>query len=440
MKSYCINLILIVNILFVTLQDCAAAVLVKSDTIGTFQQDSVDRKARAYPNVDALVLNENASYANSQNHAKSAETIKRVPVLNKTLNNSGKRNVAGVTSVEDLKEKAIISADTLHAFNNIVLSLDSIKCIIESIIHCNDSIRTELTYTTTSIKNKILICTCILFFFILLIICFIAISIKILIKEQASRFNNCQSFLQNELTLLKENHSIFQDDMQRCYEQSSELLIKINNSESLAKANNERIIALVMEFMDRLNKITAFQASTDDVSVQIVNTPTDDTKKCSLVSEVQYNDAISEFERINNRLFKLKRYKHYSQELLKFLSTGIINKENYSSQLCKADIADDVKEHLNTILYDIDRFNSQRRKLIHDYVLQHSLDNFDVRFPLFEIFDENLDHQFKGDDVSDGEKISRVCKLGYYFPNSRVAPYRVKSEVDTESNDVIMLS
>ena len=95
---------------------------------------------------------------------------------------------------------------------------------------------------------------------------------------------------------------------------------------------------------------------------------------------------------------------------------------------------------LNSIIlkkshHDIERFNTQRRGVISKYISQQKLISFDIRFPLLEGFDDKRDHHFKGDDVVDGEKIIRVCKLGYYFPNSHVAPYRVKCEVDTEKEE-----
>lgn len=155
----------------------------------------------------------------------------------------------------------------------------------------------------------------------------------------------------------------------------------------------------------------------------------------NIVSDVQYNDAISEFERINDRIFKLRKYRLFAQKLLEFLSNGTIDQSSYNEELSLSDLSEEIKDHFRTILYDIDRFNTQRRSLLSLYVRQNNLECFDIRYPINQFFDENYDHHFKGDEVMNGDKIVRVCKLGYFFPNSPRAPYRVKSEVETEELD-----
>jgi len=436
MKRFFILLIIIVNSLYVNANYYTTVLFAGSNTT-TLHNDSLNTNVLLKSNVDTTGLTRHVL------KEKSHSVSKNTTSLNKKTSSLVKRN----SSLEKIKTKAsnalknqdTASYNSAQDFNVFVSSIDSLKHTIESMRQTNDSIQTVLSEFANKSENTFNLYSTISLILSIVFIIFIIISIKKyreIIKYKVEWQTDVTNKLQNSISLIKENISESIGNFQNCTKEVIRVSNQVNKIEISLKAMDEKIGVM----LSKLNNMPIVQpkdttsANTNSVEKEIIDSVIE-AENCPQITDVQYNDAISEFERINNRLFKLRKYKIYSQELLRFLSTGEMDIEEYSKRLDESDLPEDAKEHLNTILYDIERYNTQRRGVISKYISQQKLISFDVRFPLLEGFDNKCDHHFKGDDVTDGEKIIRVCKLGYYFPNSHVAPYRVKCEVDTEKEE-----
>lgn len=432
MKRYFILLIIIVNSLHINANYYTMVLFASSNTT-TLHEDSVNTNALLKSKVDTIGLKGNVSPKKSHGVSKNDSALNKKTSSPIKRNNSLEKTNTKASS--DLKNQDIGSQN----FNNVVSSIDSLKHSIESIRSTNDSIETILSNFSNKSENALKGYSTIFFIFGIVSVFFVIILIKKyreIITYKVKGQTDVTSKLQNCVSLIKENTSESIGNVQNCTKEVTKVLNQVNLIEISLKAMDEKIDVMLF----KLNNMPIVQpkdttsANTNSVGKEEIDSVIE-AENSPQITDVQYNDAISEFERINNRLFKLRKYKIYSQELLRFLSTGEMDKEEYSKRLDESDLPEDAKEHLNTILYDIERFNTQRRGVISKYISQQKLISFDIRFPLLEGFDDKYDHHFKGDDVTDGEKIIRVCKLGYYFPNSHVAPYRVKCEVDTEKEE-----
>lgn len=429
MKRYFILLIIIVNSLHLY-ANYYTMVLFDSSNITTLHEDSVNTNALLKSKVDTIGLKGNVSPQKTHGISKNADALNKKTSSPMKRNNSLKKKASS-----DLKNQNIASQN----FNNVVNSIDSLKHSIESIRQTNDSIESILSNFTNKSENT-LKAYCIIFLILGIVsVFFVIILIKKcreIITYKVKGQTDVTSNLQSCVSLIKENTSESIGNVQNCTKEVTRVLNQVNEIEISLKAMDEKIDAM----LSKLNNMPIIQpkdtisVNTNSVGTEVIDSVIE-AENSPQITDVQYNDAISEFERINNRLFKLRKYKIYSQELLRFLSIGEMDKEEYSKRLDESDLPEDAIEHLKTIMYDIERFNTQRRELISKYISQQKLTCFDIRFPLFAEFDDELDHNFKGDDVAKGDKITRVCKLGYYFPKSNVAPYRVKCEVDTEKEE-----
>ena len=433
-RYFFVLLIIIVNCLSVNANNFTTVLFASSNRI-TLHKDSVNTNNLLKLNVDTIDLATNVSKEKKHGVFNKADTLNKNASSPVKRNNSLKRNKTKKSS--DLKKQDVVTSyNNTQSFTIVVSTVDSLKQSVESMRQTNDSILTILSDISNKSEEPFKSYCYIFFLLGIIAIFFIIMLIKKnrgIITNEVKGQTDVISKLQDSISLIEEDIAKSYDNARNCTNEVTKVLKKVNKMETSSIAMDEKIDIVLSELknMPIIQPKETTSESKNSVERKMIDS-VKEAENSPQITEVQYNDAISEFERINNRLFKLRKYKNYSQELLQFLSTGEMNKEEYTLRLGESDLPEDGKEHLNTILYDIERFNTQRRELISNYISQQKLTCFEIRYPLSAEFDDKLDHHFKGDDVADGEKIIRVCKLGYYFPKSHVAPYRVKSEVDTE--------
>ena len=135
-----------------------------------------------------------------------------------------------------------------------------------------------------------------------------------------------------------------------------------------------------------------------------------------------YNEAIRHFLQLNDRIYELRRYREELQPLVKWLATAGEEPKLETSQEEIVMLKDDIKRFLTTQLPFINAcLNS----------ISNAGDNFveHVRGAVGGHYDDTLDEEPTGAAVSNGTPISYVLRLGYYFPDTHIAPHAVKSVV-----------
>ncbi len=148
----------------------------------------------------------------------------------------------------------------------------------------------------------------------------------------------------------------------------------------------------------------------------------------TLTAEQQmvYNEAISRFISLNERLYDLRRYKRQLQPVV-----GLLAMLPGADAIADDSFADNAE--LSSLLADIRRFIGQQVPFINACLAIVGEDGMTyadhVRGPVGGRFDAMLDEEPTGADVADGAPILAVLKLGYYFPDSVAAVHPVKSIV-----------
>lgn len=135
-----------------------------------------------------------------------------------------------------------------------------------------------------------------------------------------------------------------------------------------------------------------------------------------------YNEAIRKFITLNNRIFDLRHYQKEVQPLIQMLATGKAVDEDSLTGI----------EEVDLLCHDIRMFVSRQLPFISTCVGVISEGDTYADFvhgPINGKFDKELDREEDGHDVADGTPIKHVLKLGYYFPESTIAAYPVKSIV-----------
>ncbi|MBQ7512074.1 MAG: hypothetical protein IJU11_04960 [Prevotella sp.] len=142
----------------------------------------------------------------------------------------------------------------------------------------------------------------------------------------------------------------------------------------------------------------------------------------SLTPEQQmvYNEAVSAFVSLNERIYELRRHREELQPLIHRL-TSEGDKPEVSSN--HADI--------QQLAVDIERFLTHQQPFINaclSTVSEEQMTYADcVRGPVGGTIDTTLDEEPTGAVIADGAPVSFVLKLGYFFPGSTIAPLPVKS-------------
>ena len=324
MKRYFILLIIIVNSLHINANYYTMVLFASSNTT-TLHEDSVNTNALLKSKVDTIGLKGNVSPKKSHGVSKNASALNKKTSSPIKRNNSLEKTNTKASS--DLKNQDIGSQN----FNNVVSSIDSLKHSIESIRSTNDSIETILSNFSNKSENALKGYSTIFFIFGIVSVFFVIILIKKyreIITYKVKGQTDVTSKLQNCVSLIKENTSESIGNVQNCTKEVTKVLNQVNQIEISLKAMDEKIDVMLF----KLNNMPIVQpkdttsANTNSVGKEEIDSVIE-AENSPQITDVQYNDAISEFERINNRLFKLRKYKIYSQELLRFLSTGEMDKE-----------------------------------------------------------------------------------------------------------------
>lgn len=135
-----------------------------------------------------------------------------------------------------------------------------------------------------------------------------------------------------------------------------------------------------------------------------------------------YNEGVRKFITLNNRIFDLRHYQKEMQPLIQMLATGKATDEDSLTGI----------EEVDLLAHDIRQFVNKQLPFVNTCVSIISQgDTYQdfVQGPINGKFDKELDREEDGHDVADGTPIKHVLKLGYFFPESTIASYPVKSIV-----------
>ena len=135
-----------------------------------------------------------------------------------------------------------------------------------------------------------------------------------------------------------------------------------------------------------------------------------------------YNEAVRKFITLNNRVYDMRHYQKEIQPLIQMLATGKAVDEDTLSGI----------EDVDILCHDIRQFVTKQLPFINTCVsIISEGDNYEcfVHNPFGGKFDKELDQEEDGADVADGTPIKHVLKLGYFFPESTIVSYPVKSIV-----------
>lgn len=135
-----------------------------------------------------------------------------------------------------------------------------------------------------------------------------------------------------------------------------------------------------------------------------------------------YNEAVTAFRELNKRIFELRRHREELQPLILWLATDGEKPKTVSINAAIARLTADIESFLTTQLPFI---NACLSTMSNDGTTYADY----VRGPVGGTFDESLDEEPTGIEVENGTPVKYVLKLGYYFPESSVALYPVKSIV-----------
>lgn len=133
-----------------------------------------------------------------------------------------------------------------------------------------------------------------------------------------------------------------------------------------------------------------------------------------------YNEAIRSFLSINDRIFEMRRQRDILQPLIKWLAT---NGE-------KPEITTE-NEDITKLAGDIEKFLNTQVPFINACLM--TVGDPDMSYPDYirgavgGTFDDTLDEEPTGAELSNGMPIEYVLRLGYFFPNSTIAPHPIKS-------------
>ena len=135
-----------------------------------------------------------------------------------------------------------------------------------------------------------------------------------------------------------------------------------------------------------------------------------------------YNEASRAFMSLNDRIYELRREREALQPLVKWLATN-------DEKPALTNVSDDVK----MLADDIERFLLTQVPFVNaclSSVGDPTMSYPDyVRGAVGGYFDNTLDEEPTGAQVENGAKIAFVLRLGYYFPESTLAPNPVKAIV-----------
>lgn len=146
----------------------------------------------------------------------------------------------------------------------------------------------------------------------------------------------------------------------------------------------------------------------------------EDDGQLSAEQKMVYNEAIRCFLSLNDRIFDMRRQRDKLQPLIKWLATNGEKPELTTENEDIKGLAVDIEKFLNTQVPFINACLS-------------TVGDSDMTYPDYiraavgGTYDDTLDEEPTGAELSNGMPIEYVLRLGYYFPNSTIAPHPVKS-------------
>lgn len=135
-----------------------------------------------------------------------------------------------------------------------------------------------------------------------------------------------------------------------------------------------------------------------------------------------YNEAISNFIALNDRIYTLRSQRETLQPLVRWLATN-----------GERPVLDNANDDIKLLAADIERFLQTQVPFINACLISMgdpALIYPDcVRGAVGGSYDDMLDEEPTGAQVEKGQKIAFVLRLGYYFPESTLVSAPVKSIV-----------
>lgn len=146
----------------------------------------------------------------------------------------------------------------------------------------------------------------------------------------------------------------------------------------------------------------------------------EDDGQLSAEQKMVYNEAIRCFLSLNDRIFDMRRQRDELQPLIKWLATNG-EKPKLTTE----------NEDIKRLAVDIEKFLNTQVPFINACL--STVGDSDMTYPDYiraavgGTYDDTLDEEPTGAELSNGMPIEYVLRLGYYFPNSTIAPHPVKS-------------
>lgn len=146
--------------------------------------------------------------------------------------------------------------------------------------------------------------------------------------------------------------------------------------------------------------------------------------ECHLTAdqEMVYNEAVRAFLSLNDRIYQLRDAHKELQPLIQWLATDGEKPKTASTD-----------ERINELVDDIQKFLVTQLPFINACISTINDDGTSfgdyIRAAVGKPFDPALDVEQDGTEVQQGAPIRFVLKLGYFFPQSRIASHPVKSIV-----------
>lgn len=148
-----------------------------------------------------------------------------------------------------------------------------------------------------------------------------------------------------------------------------------------------------------------------------------------------YNTGVYEFTTINDHVANLRRKdtKPLVMAMYRYLSLHSVDKTELLSEIRSSTISEDAMEQFVALVSRIEAFLIQKKPIIDAWLYwepKEGVVNYEsaIRMPEGLTFDKSFDEDVLGDNI-EGQQISMVHKMGYYFPGNTIKPYREKSVV-----------
>lgn len=250
------------------------------------------------------------------------------------------------------------------------------------------------------------------------------------------------SFVENVITEGRDSNDKFRlqiekslNDLRNILEQNSSLVESAITEERKLNDQFSRLILLVLI----INIIsTSILLYLNKKNRRITPRKYEPEKTDDIVSKPAleaYNASINEFVNINNHIYDLrkKETKGLVIAMYRYLALHSTDKNQLLSEIREADVSDDIKEQFVALVSRINNFLIQKKPIIDAWLKctpEDCIDSYEsaVRMPEELVFDDCLDEDVLGDNI-EGQKITMVHKVGFYFPGNTIKPYREKSIV-----------